>query len=162
LGLGAAWLSRKFSRKEKDASLRMAFTGYAPAVVPLGFAIWLAHYGFHFVIGALTIIPVLQSFVLDHDLLTPVVSPNWSMSAILPTGWLLPLQVAIVLAGFAGSLHVVGQVARGAHPELRVARNAALPWLALFLALALAAVYVFSLPMEMRGTSSLMSLNGIQ
>jgi polyferredoxin len=162
LGLGAAWLSRQISGRAKTDSLRAVFTTYAPAVVPLGFAVWLAHYGFHFVIGALTIIPVLQSFLLDHGLLLPTMSPNWSLSAILPTGWLLPLQVVIVLAGFAGSLHVVGRVARRAHPELRVARNATLPWLALFLTLALAAVYVFSLPMEMRGASTVLSLNGIQ
>jgi polyferredoxin len=168
LGLGAAWLSRQLSGRAKGDSLRAVFTSYTPAVVPLGFAIWLAHYGFHFVTGALTIIPVLQSFILDHGLLLPIMSPlaimspNWSLSAILPTSWLLPLQVVIVLAGFAGSLHVVGQVARRAHPELRVARNATLPWLALFLALAFAAVYLFSLPMEMRGASSLLSLHLMQ
>jgi hypothetical protein len=162
LGLGAAWLSQKLSGAADGDTLRVVFTRYAPAVVPLGFAIWIAHYGFHFVIGVLTIIPVLQSFLLDHGLLLPIMSPNWSLSAILPTSWLLPLQVVIVLAGFAGSLHVVGQVARRAQPELRAARNATLPWLALFLGLALAAVYIFSLPMEMRGTSSLLSLTGIQ
>jgi polyferredoxin len=162
LGLGAAWLSHQLSGRADGDSLRVVFTRYAPAVVPLGFAIWLAHYGFHFAIGALTIIPVLQSFILDHGLLSPTTSPNWSLSAILPTSWLLPLQIAIVLAGFAGSLYVVGALARRAHPEPRVARKATLPWLALFLALAFAAVYIFSLPMEMRGASSLFALNGIE
>jgi hypothetical protein len=36
-----------------------------------------------------------------------------------------------------------------------MARAATLPWLALFLALAFAALYIFSLPMEMRGSTSL-------
>jgi polyferredoxin len=162
LGLGAAWLSQKLSGAADGDTLRIVFTRYAPAVVPLGFAIWIAHYGFHFVIGALTIIPVLQSFLLDHGLPLPITSPNWSLSAILPAGWLLPLQVVIVLAGFAGSLYVVGTLARRAYPEPRVAQKAALPWLALFLTLAFASVYLFSLPMEMRGASSLLSLHLIQ
>lgn len=164
LGLGAAWLSRQLtlSQGEKNISLRVVFTRYAPAVVPLGFAIWLAHYAFHFATGALSIVPVFQSFLLDHGLSLAITSPNWSLSALMPAGWLLPLQIVIVLAGFVGSLTVIGELARRAHPAPRMARKATLPWLALFLALALAAVYIFNLPMEMRGTSSLLSLNGIR
>jgi hypothetical protein len=155
LGLAAAWLSRQLSRPNENHSLRVVFTRYAPAVVPLGFAIWLAHYAFHFATGALTIIPVFQSFLLDHRVGLPSTLPNWSLSAIVPTSWLLPLQVVIVLAGFVGSLYVVGELARRTPSEPHAAT---LPWLALFLALALAAVYIFSLPMEMRGTPSLLSL----
>ena len=157
LGLSAAWLGRRLAGRDKAGSLRAVFTRYAPAVVPLGFAIWLAHYAFHFATGALTIIPVFHSFLLDHGLRLSSASPNWSLSAIVPTNWLLPLQVMIVLMGFVGSLYVVGELARRAPSEPRVAT---LPWLALFLALAFAAVYVFNLPMEMRGTPSLLSLNG--
>jgi hypothetical protein len=120
-------------------------------VVPLGFAIWLAHYIFHFATGALTIIPVVQSFLLDHNLPLAMTSPNWSLSAIMPTSWLLPIQFASVLVGFAGSMLVLGALARRAHAT----RWATLPWLILFLAMALAALYIFSLPMEMRGSVSL-------
>jgi hypothetical protein len=73
----------------------------------------------------------------------------------MPISWLLPLQVGLVLAGFVGSLYVVKEVGRRSHPEPYAARKAALPWLALLSALALAALYIFSLPMEMRGTASL-------
>ena len=38
---------------------------YAYALVPFGFGVWLAHYGFHFLTGALTIVPVTQSAVID-------------------------------------------------------------------------------------------------
>jgi hypothetical protein len=155
LGLAAAWLSRQLSGRDEAGSLRAVFTRYAPAVVPLGFAIWLAHYAFHFASGALTIIPVFHSFLLDHGLGLPSTSPNWSLSAIVPASWLLPLQVVIVLAGFVGSLYIVGELSRRKPSE---PRTATLPWLALFLALAFAAVYIFSLPMEMRGTPSLLSL----
>jgi len=162
LGLGAAWLSRRLSGRADGDSLRVIFTRYAPAVVPLGFAVWLAHYAYHFATGALTIVPVFQSFLLGHGLALPITSPDWSLSAILPTHWLLPLQIGIVLAGFVGSLYIVGELARRAHPHPRTARVAATPWLALFLALAVAAVYIFSLPMEMRGAPALLSLSGMQ
>jgi hypothetical protein len=150
LSLGAAWLSRWLSGTGGRESLRVVLAHFAPAFVPLGFAIWLAHYGFHFATGALSIIPVFQNFLLDHGL--PISPPNWSLSAILPASWLLPLQVGIVLAGFLGSLTVAGQVARQAHPNLQLARKAALPWLALLLFLAFTTLYIFNLPMEMRGT----------
>jgi len=161
LGLAAAWLSQRLTgwhkqmgRRQGD-SLRVIFTRYAPAVVPLSFAIWLAHYLFHFATGALTIIPVVHAFVLDHGLALPFGAPDWGLSAIVPGGWLLPLQMGIVAVGFVGSLSVVATVARRAHAEPRVARVATLPWLALFLALALAAMVIFSMPMEMRGSASL-------
>jgi hypothetical protein len=150
LSLGAAWLSRWLSGTGERESLRVVLAHFAPAFVPLGFAIWLAHYGFHFATGALSIIPVFQNFLLDHGL--PISPPNWSLSAILPASWLLPLQVGIVLAGFLGSLTVAGQVARQSHPNLQLARKAVLPWLALLLFLAFTTLYIFNLPMEMRGT----------
>ncbi len=43
LGPSAVWISQRLSGT--DDSLRLVFTRYAPALVPLGFAIWLAHYG---------------------------------------------------------------------------------------------------------------------
>jgi ferredoxin len=157
LGLGAAWLSRQLSGTRERDSLRLVFTRYAPAFVPLGFAIWLAHYGFHFATGALTIVPVIQSFLLDHGLPLPITTPNWALSAIIPGGWLLPLQSGIVVAGFAGSLHLIGGLARQVHAKPYAARRASLPWLVVLLGLALVTLYIFSLPMEMRGAVSFLS-----
>ena len=36
---------------------------YSYGLVPLGFGMWLAHYGFHFLTGLYTIVPVTQSAV---------------------------------------------------------------------------------------------------
>lgn len=155
LGVGAAWLSRWLAGGR--ASLREVFAHYAPAFAPLGFAIWLAHYGFHFATGALTIIPVAQQFLLDYGLAWLGGSPNWSLGAVMPASWLLPLQTLCVLLGFVGSLYVVGERAQQLHATAAAVRRATLPWLVLLLALALAAVYIFSLPMEMRGTLDFMS-----
>jgi hypothetical protein len=132
-------------------SLRYVLARFAPAFVPLGFAVWLAHYSFHFATGALTIVPVSQNFALDHGLEFLGSSPNWGLGEILPATWLLPIQILAVLAGFLGSLSVLGKIGRRA----RVPQRATFPWLLLLLAVALAAVTIFTLPMEMRGTVQL-------
>ena len=148
-GLGAAWISRELSGKREP--LRQTFARYAPAIIPLAFAIWLAHYGFHFATGALSIIPVLQNFLQDHGLAI-LGRPDWSMSALLPLSWLLPLEMGITLVGLAATLFVSGERAAQAEaePDPFIAQ---LPWLLLFLVVAIAAIYLFNLPMEMRGTS---------
>ncbi|MGB1288921.1 MAG: 4Fe-4S binding protein, partial [Aggregatilineales bacterium] len=58
-----AWASRFFTRMHKRYSLREIVAGFAPAFVPIGFGIWFAHYGFHFLIAPLSIIPVMQEFM---------------------------------------------------------------------------------------------------
>lgn len=147
--LGAAWLSRALAGQ--DEPLRISFSRYAPAFAPLGVAIWAAHYGFHFATGALAIIPVFQTFLLDHGL-TGGGAPNWSLGPIVPGAWLLPLQTAIVLAGFAATLYVGQRIGRRDFGAPQRAMRALLPWLLLWLGLAAAALATFNLPMEMRGT----------
>ncbi len=144
LGLAAAALGRAGAREP----LRAILARHAPAFVPLGLAIWLGHYLFHFATGALTVVPVLQTFLLDHGIRLMGGEPNWTLGAILPATWLLPLQILAVLVGLLASLNVLGWVAaREGQPT-----RALLPWFVLLLGLALAAVYLFTLPMEMRGT----------
>jgi polyferredoxin len=150
-GLGSAWLSRVLSDRTRQDTLLRVLTRYAPAFVPLSIAIWLAHYGWHFATGALTIIPVLQGFSLDHGLTWLGATPNWQLGAILPATWLLPLQSLVVALGFLSSLVVVDRLSRAAEPRPERAMRAALPWVVLFVVLALAALATFNLPMEMRG-----------
>ncbi len=76
-------------------------------------------------------------------------SPNWRLSNILPFTWLLPLQLLIILTGFGGSYFVLGDIGRHEKESF----TAQLPWLLLLIGLAITAVYLFTLPMEMRGTS---------
>jgi hypothetical protein len=149
LGLGAAWLSRRLAGRKEP--LRVALACYAPALLPLAFAIWLAHYaGFHFLSSALAIVPVWQNFLLDHGLAWGG-APDWTMGPLLPGAWLDPVEMVVILVGFAVSFYAVGVRAR--HNEPPDGLLAQLPWLALVLALAAAAMFVFYLPMEMRGTA---------
>ncbi|MBK8986776.1 MAG: hypothetical protein IPM39_11975 [Chloroflexi bacterium] len=148
LGLGAAWSSRHLARRHEP--LRVALARYAPALLPLSFAIWFAHYaGFHFLGSALSIVPVWQNFLLDHNI-TLFGAPNWTLGPVLPTAWLDPLEMVVVLVGFAASFYAVSRRARRAE-ERPDGLAAQMPWLALLLALAAAAMFIFYLPMEMRG-----------
>ncbi len=153
-GLGAAWLSRvlagRVASELAGEPLRVTFSRFAPAVVPLAVAIWLAHYSFHFAAGALGIVPVFQSFLLDHGL-GLLGAPAWSLGPLLPGGWLLPLQTAVVLLGFGASLWVGTRIGNRDVADPVAARAALLPWLLLWLVLAAAALATFNLPMEMRG-----------
>ena len=58
LGL-AAWCARLWSGNQR-ALLPLAVR-YSYGLVPIGFGMWLAHYGFHFLTGLYTVIPVTQS-----------------------------------------------------------------------------------------------------
>src|SRR5690606_2893120 len=145
--LGASWLSRRLAARTE--SLRVTLSRYAPAFAPLAFAIWLAHYGgFHFLSSAQTLVPVLQNFLMDHQI-TIFGKPDWTLRPLVPYSWLDPLELLMVLAGLAASLYVLGQRARRADgaedPPL-----AQLPWFVILLLLALAAMVIFLLPMEMR------------
>jgi polyferredoxin len=146
VGLAVSWTSRTMAKKKEP--LRVSLSKHTPALVPIGFAVWLAHYGFHFATGALSIIPALQNFFIDHGILLFGRAPFWTLSNIVPFSWLLPLQVLIIVLGFAGSYFVLAEIGRHEGEPL----SAQLPWLILLLGLAVIALYLFTLPMEMRGT----------
>ncbi|MCA9980907.1 MAG: S8 family serine peptidase, partial [Anaerolineales bacterium] len=141
LSLLAAWLSRALAQRPEP--LRQTLGRYAPAFAPLGFAIWLAHYGgFHFLTSALTIVPVTQNFLQDHGL-TFLGEPDWTMAAIVPPGLLDGLELGVVLLGLLASLYVLGQRAKLA-PQRVDGPVVQLPWLLLLLGLALTAVWLFT------------------
>jgi Fe-S-cluster-containing hydrogenase component 2 len=149
--VGGAWLSRLLARSQQKHSLRHVATGFAPAFVPLGLGVWFGHYGFHFLVGALSIIPVFQTFLIDHSIYLLGTSPNWDLARLIPDNSLIALiQVVALIGGFFGSLFVAQRIA------LRLYRRDAplglLPWALVLLALMLATIAIFSQPMEMRGT----------
>lgn len=146
LGVGAAWLSRRLAGRRE--ALRLTLARYVPALLPLTFAIWFAHYaGFHFLTSALTIIPVTQNFLLDVGI-GWLGQPNWALGPLLPAGWLDPLELVVLVVGVVASFEVVNGRARAANDPF----PAQLPWMALILLLAVAGIIIMFLPMEMRGT----------
>lgn len=148
LAITTAWLSRRLAGTGE--SLRATAAAMTPALLPLAFAIWLAHYLFHFATGALSIVPVTQSFLADHGIRW-FGAPNWALSAALPLDWLPWLTLLTTLGGLGASLVVLSRLGRRTdRPPL-----ALLPWALALLLIATLALQLFNLPMEMRGTSFL-------
>ena len=149
----AAWLSKLFTAGK--SSLNRLVIRYAYSFVPLGFAIWFAHYLFHFLTGALTIFPAFQTF-FAQTLNWPVLGePNWDLARrFVPTvDTLQLLQSGLVYAGLLTALALAFNAARKMQKSRLHIFFEALPWLVLLFGVALASGATFLLPMEMRGSA---------
>ena len=145
----AAWASRALAGSTE--SLAATATRFSYALVPIGFGMWLAHYGFHFLIGALTAVPVTQSFLADFGV--PLLGdPRWDLAAIVPNAWLVPLELVLLELGMLVSLTVGYRLARQEQDSAGRAARALLPWAVLIVALFFAGAWMMTQPMEMRGT----------
>ena len=152
LPVAVALLAAEFTRAAAHGrqSRRDTVARFAPAFIPLGFGIWIAHYGFHFLIGALTIVPVVQSFLIDHGITLLGATPDWSLGGLDEGGLVGLIQVVALMGGFLWSMVIAQRTAMRHYG--RQAMPALLPWALILLLLVAAAVWVFSQPMEMRGT----------
>lgn len=142
----AAWLARR-GAGTGEPLLRLVGR-FAPAFVPLGFGVWLAHYCFHLATGLLTVVPVVQD-LLSRAALPLLGAPDWTLSG-LPARLVQPLELGFLGLGVLGSLLVAWRIAEIDHPA-RAARVFA-PWAGLCLLLGAVAVWLLCQPMEMRGT----------
>lgn len=150
LTLIAAAFTRTVTKTGRKYSLRETAAAFAPAFVPVGFGIWIAHYFFHFVIGALALIPVFHSFLIDHYITVFGTSPDWTLGGIQDMAVVGFIQMVALMGGFLWSMMIAQRVAMRLYR--RDALLALLPWALLILGLAAAGTWVFSLDMEMRGT----------
>jgi ferredoxin len=144
----AAWIARAWGGVQRGWLPLMV--RYSYALVPLGFGMWLAHYGFHFFTGLYTIVPVTQSALADLGW-TFLGAPRWTLVG-LPTFAVEPLEFGFLMLGMAGSLMVAWNLAEedsAAHPIRAFA-----PWAAVCLLLLLASVWLMLQPMDMRATMS--------
>ena len=149
LSLLAGQMGRLLTNTVKRDSLRTTLSSFAPAFVPIGLGFWAAHYGYHFLIGVLGIIPAFQNFLLDHGI-TLLGQPNWTLSGITDLSLIGLLQTLALLGGFTGSLFVAQRIAFRLYR--RDGMTGFLPWALLFAVMMLIGLWLFSLPMEMRGT----------
>jgi ferredoxin len=150
LGLATltAWASRRLSGG--SGTLVAVATRYSYGLVPIGFGMWLAHYGFHFMTGALTIVPVVQSFVADLG--APLLgAPRWNLGQIMPSNWLIPIEILCLEAGLIVSWLASYRIAIREHDAARHARRAFIPWAVLIGLLFGLGVWLMLQPMQMRG-----------
>jgi hypothetical protein len=114
----------------------------------MGFGMWLAHYGFHFLTGLYTVIPVTQSALtsLGWPLLG---EPHWTPTG-LPAHIVQVIEIGFLLLGFAGSLAVTYSLAEDDSPHQPM--RAFIPWATVGLILWAASMWLIFQPMEMRAT----------
>jgi ferredoxin len=146
-GAATAWLTGG----SLSSSVRTA-ASYAPALVPLGFGVWLSHYGFHLLTGAMTVVPVVQSAAIDLLGRAALGPPMWSWTGVQP-GSVFPIEVGVILLGAIGSIGVAHLISQRDHADH--AWSATVPWAAVTLALTLAALWILSQPMQMRGLGAM-------
>lgn len=121
---------------------------HAMALVPFGFGVWAAHYGFHLLTGALTVVPVTQAAAIDALGWPALGEPSWTWVGVQP-GSVLAIQIGLVIAGACGSIGLVQALAHRDHATRRL--RGSIPWVVLVAALTVAALWIFAQPMEMRG-----------
>ncbi len=142
MAIGAAlWSSAVAGKVLKENLCRFSLS-----LVPIGFAMWLAHFAFHFFTAALTPIPVLHR--IAHELGVTQAEPVWSVSSLafynLPGFELFLLDLGLLL-----SLYVAWRIAGQMGSARRF--STFLPWGLLAASLYAAGVWIIFQPMEMRG-----------
>jgi hypothetical protein len=143
----AAWATRRLVGS--PTSVPNIVHHFARSLVPIGFGVWLAHYGFHFFTGFLTVIPVTQNtaqLAFGRPLLG---TPLWNLGG-LPESVVLPMEIGFLSLGLLGSWMVAWLLAHELTPQR--AWSGFLPWGLLHLLLYVSAVWIMNQPMDMRGT----------
>jgi ferredoxin len=119
---------------------------YTYGLVPLGFGMWLAHYGFHFLSGLYTVIPVTQSAVASLGF-SFLGKPHWAWRGV-PANIVMVIEIGFLLLGVAGSLLVTYGLAEDDSAEKPV--RAFVPWATVCVILWAASMWLMFQPMEMR------------
>jgi hypothetical protein len=145
----AAWASRAWGQLP-PSTLGVA-TRFSFALVPLGFAMWVAHYGYHLATSYDTAWPVAQRFAIDQGW-SALGEPVWVAGCCRAVGaWLPKAQIVVLELGLLLTLYAAYRVARDVSSDGRVLRALA-PWTGLAVALFAAGVWIILQPMQMRGT----------
>jgi polyferredoxin len=137
---------------DAGGSLRQTVIRYAYALIPIGFSVWVAHYGFHLLTGLLTIVPVAQSAAIDAFGRAILGGPAWGLVGLQP-GSVFPIQLGCVVLGAAGSIGLVHAISL--HDQPSRPGLASSPWIAVVALIATTALWILSQPMEMRAVSFL-------
>jgi hypothetical protein len=130
---------------------RELFCRFSLALVPLGAAVWAAHFLFHLLSGYAAAWPVFQQAAEDigvHFL----GRPDWSMAGLrVSADSLLVLQILLLDAGLLLTLYTGWRIARDCAPRGRAALGLVSPWACLAVVLFACGIWIFLQPMQMRG-----------
>ncbi len=141
----AAWLTRVWERRNR--SLLSIAVRYSYSLVPLGFGIWLAHFGFHFLTGLYTFIPVTQTALANVGWAI-LGEPRWGLTGLAPNVVQL-FEFGFITLGLLGSLLVSYAIVTTERIERPTPVFSV--WATVSLLMAGSAFWLMSQPMEMRG-----------
>jgi hypothetical protein len=124
--------------------LLLAPRRYLYSLVPLGAAMWLSHYSFHFFTSYDAAVPAARRAAFDLGWLAG--APAWACHCCAAApAWLLRAELLALDLGLLLSLYTAWRVGgRRLGPTL--------PWAALIVGLFALGVWVLLEPMQMRGT----------
>ena len=146
LVVGAGWAASA----KAGPSLRESICRGLHALVPLGAAMWAAHWIFHLSTGWSTGLPVLQRAAQDLGLMW-FGEPEWAASCCGPIpGWLKPLELLLLQAGLLMSAWMAW---RSLGVEAARGVRSAAPWWVVALCLYAVGCWIVLEPMQMRGTA---------
>jgi cytochrome c oxidase assembly factor CtaG len=145
------WLGSQ-NQAVRNLPLREIACRFVWSLVPLGFAMWLAHYSFHFFTSFETIVPAAQRFAADFQLAS-LGTPDWVCSCCRAApNWLLKAELIALDFGLLASLYAAWRIACQLSTSERQALRVWFPWSALIAILFALGVWILLQPMEMRGT----------
>ena len=147
LGLTLAAAAAADALGGRREGLRAAFERWGYVVVALGFGFWAAHYTFHFLTGALSIVPVFQHFLEYRGF---AVDPNWRLAQVVPSRYLFAIQAVITGAASVLALYTTARI--GLRDFGRRGVLAMWPMFVFVLVFTALALLILAQPMEMRGT----------
>ena len=125
---------------------------FALSLIPVGLAMWCAHFAFHLGAGLSSAVPVFQRVGGDLGLVR-LGSPVWSMGAMNTAAeGLRIMQIMLLDGGLLLSLYVGWRIAQVHAGRLRPALGALLPWASVATALYVVGIWIVFQPMQMRGT----------
>lgn len=141
-----------FSRRWTGEAVSQNANRFAHALVPIGFAMWLAHYSFHFFTSWSTVVPVAQRFASDHVGMV-FGDPIWECACCQNVAeWILYAEILMLDFGLLASLYVAWRIAESVSSSGSQSLRIFIPWATLIALLFALGVWIVFQPMEMRGT----------
>jgi hypothetical protein len=141
LAAACGWVSLRWAQGSSTwKDLTCSFT---LALVPVGFAMWLAHFSNHLIAGWCTLIPAIERF---FSLVSAGDCPRASSLS-----WLPSLELIFLGLGFLLTLYTAWRVACRVSGGDRIALAVMSPWAVLAGALYSAGIWIVLQPMRMRG-----------
>lgn len=149
--LGGLALGGELSRRMQSGQ-RTSWREWTPefvyAIAPIGLAVWVAHYGFHLLVGVPLIGPALGRLAWDTGV------PLGTGLITLPLAWregFPTVQLLILDAGYLLSLWMSWRIAQRKATERTRRLGIWAPWAGLWTLGYGAAFWIFLQPMQMRG-----------